>query len=178
MPTVMELCTRADIEAEIQRAAEAAADGITPKSWLVQKLVTAHEENAGDAETLYALQYCYSEHVNRYYRTVKMAEEKGAPEELLLPGFKRLQQRYVFQRQGESFIVAVEHMTAEELDAKEAEHRQMAIGHVQHAEELHSFRVAKFGEPSLMDSESAHGPTPLAHPARPTFDPPASHAER
>ncbi len=149
MATVaVEMCNRADIEREIRAAAEAVVNGVAYKADLVQSLVSTHEMYAGDGETLYALYYSYGEHINRYFRDIKAAEEEiGAPEELLLPGFKRLQRRYVLQRDSQSCIIGIDYMTPEELDAKEKEHRQMAIGHIQHAEEIHSFRVAKFGEP-------------------------------
>ena len=144
-----DMASSGDIQSEIGRLVEREANGSLPKPWLVAQLVAVHAPRAGDPETLYALHFCYSEYVNRYCRNLKAQEDDEEPsaDSLFSEEYRHIQKRYVIQRDGESCIVAVDYMSAEELDAKAAAHKSSAAGHLEHAQELYAFRVKRFGEP-------------------------------
>lgn len=75
---------------------------------------------------------------NRYKSDNAEDHEKVAPQ-LILPGFKRLQTKYLVERRGQAVIVPVDHLSAEEIEAKAAIYESMGAGCLQHAEELRRY---------------------------------------
>ena len=81
------------------------------------------------------------------------AEDRVDPQ-IILAGFERLQCYYMTIRAGDRVAVRVDDMTAEELDAKEAELDAIAAGCMLHKGEIRRYRESKYGlsphdEPSV-----------------------------
>ncbi|MCH8517495.1 MAG: hypothetical protein LAT68_14310 [Cyclobacteriaceae bacterium] len=71
---------------------------------------------------------------NRYKASAQTDDEVDG--QLVLPGYKRLQRRYLVHEGTESLAVRVEEMTDEQLLEKAVELRQMGAGCFQHAREI------------------------------------------
>jgi len=114
------------------------------KKWLVGAILGDHEGIEGpDAEfALCCARFTVEQHVDKYFRTVRQNEEDQMEQDLL-PGFERLQKRYICERDGEQMIVKIHDMTDDEIDAKVAQHRLMGDGHYRHADELLRFKSDK-----------------------------------
>lgn len=130
-----------DLESDIAQAAEAlVTNGETPKTWVVQSVLRAHSDVQGkDADmAICCMQETVASRVNKYFSKIKASEEERP--QIPLPGFERLQRRYVITRNDEQTIVSVYHMTDEELELKAQEMESMAEGCMQHADELRRFK--------------------------------------
>lgn len=111
------------------------------KQWLITAVLADHDRIQGDDRdfALCCARYAIEQQVDRYFRSIKQNEEDQT-EQQLLPGFERLQKRYICERNDEQMIVMVEDMTDAELDLKASQHRQMGDGHYKHADELIRFK--------------------------------------
>lgn len=130
-----------DLDSEVSmKAEEMVTNGEMPKNWLVLAVMKDHTDLHGD-DALMAL-CCMREtvatRVNKYFSAVKAAEEETP--QIPLPGFERLQRRYVIRRNKEQTIVSVYSMTDEELENKAVEMEAMAEGCLKHADELRKFK--------------------------------------
>ncbi len=67
-------------------------------------------------------------------------------EQMILPGYERLQWGYMLVREKESVVVPTDQITYAELTAKADEYYKAAKGQEEHAEELLRYRDEKFGE--------------------------------
>lgn len=128
-----------DLDAEIAQEAESMVNGETPKNWLIQAVLKKHQRIEGpDAEMAFAcMRETVANRVNKYFSALK-ANQINDPQ-LPLPGFKRLQQRYVITRRGQQAIVAIHNMTDAEIEAKAIEMDMMAEGCREHARELRRY---------------------------------------
>lgn len=67
-------------------------------------------------------------------------EEQDGVEQLVMPGFDHLQQRYFISRDGETCIVKIDDMTDDEIEAKAKEREAMGRACYAHADELRRYR--------------------------------------
>lgn len=110
-------------------------------SWLVRQVL--HDHGIGPAIDFPS--YCAHETVWRETREVlrKMkgdeAEAGEQDRQAVLPGFVRLQRRYVVERDNEQVVVPLELMADGEVSAKATELRSMAEGCLLHASELEDY---------------------------------------
>lgn len=111
---------------------------VVEKEWLTNAVMSDHSDVTGDdADFAVCLaRSAVADRVDRYFRSVKISTDIPDPAQDPLPGFKRVQKKYVFERDGKQVIVPVDDMTDEEIDAKADEHRAMGRGHFAHADEL------------------------------------------
>jgi len=116
-------------------------------SWLVKQVLRDHGIDAFDD----FLGYCAHATVWREAREV-LRQMKGAEAEQdekerqeILPGFERLQRRYVFERDNEQVVVPLECMSDSEITAKADELRAMALGCQLHASELEDYLRQRTG---------------------------------
>ena len=129
-----------ELDGEISQACdELVTNGQTPKSWVTEYVMKAHSQVFGvDADmALCCMRETVASHVNKHFSKLKAAEE-GKPQ-MPLPGFERLQRRYVITRDNQQTIVSVYDMTDEELEEKAEEMQAMAKGCLKHADELRRF---------------------------------------
>lgn len=130
-----------DIDSEIaKKADELVTNGQLPKVWLVQAVMKNHAQIVGkDADmAICCMNDTVSRRVNKYFSTIKASEEEKP--QMPLPGFERLQRRYVINRNEEQTIVSVYDMTDAELEGKAKEMDSMAEGCYAHADELRRFK--------------------------------------
>jgi len=79
--------------------------------------------------------------VRQQVNRMKIATEKQeGSEQLVMPGFDYLQQRYFVDRDNEPCIVRIEEMTDDELEAKAQEREAMGRACFAHADELRRYR--------------------------------------
>jgi hypothetical protein len=117
-------------------------------SWITQDIVKNHSDLFGSDKDFALL--CVYGHVRRTV-TSAMGRYKLKPEEPnplqmeldLKPGYKRLQKRYLVDRDGEQVGVPVEMLTDEEINQKLGELESMAQGCFEHADELRRYRDAR-----------------------------------
>ncbi|MFP4895779.1 hypothetical protein [Paraburkholderia sp. EG304] len=64
-------------------------------------------------------------------------------EQLVLPGFTRVQKEYLIEEDGTTVSVPIEDMTDEQIIEKEAELTAMGTGCFEHAAELQRYRLAR-----------------------------------
>lgn len=132
-----------EIRRELQAVIDqrVAANETVRLSWLVKQVLADHDVSAFDD----FLGYCANATVTREAGAVirKMkggeADEVERDRQAVLPGFARLQVRYVFERDNEQIVVPLELMTNEEVDAKADELEAMADGCRIHALELRDY---------------------------------------
>jgi hypothetical protein len=123
------------------------------KRWLISKVMANHGDIQGQdaAFAVCCARFAVEQQVDRYFRTIKKDEEEGT-EQQLLPGFEKLQRKYITTRNGEQLIVSIYDMTDEEIDRKAAEHRVMGQGHFKHADELERFKETRQQQPLRIDA--------------------------
>ena len=132
-----------DLDNEIAAKVDGMSDAIISKTELVMGILGDHDDISGeDADfALCAANEMVKSRVERYWRTLKAADEDDeGSEQLLMEGFEHLQRRYILPRGDEAVAVPVRVMTDEELIAKADEHRRMGAGHFAHADELDRYR--------------------------------------
>ena len=74
---------------------------------------------------------------NRY--KVQAETDDQVDTQLVLPGYERLQQRYLIHEDGQSFAVRTDELTDEQLMVKQAELRNMGAGCFLHADEIQRY---------------------------------------
>ena len=135
--------------AEIQAVVDGqlAAGAVVRASWVTQAVVQARGALSGDDAGWYR---------SRAYESVRAAvgelvRRSGGDEDgesdaaLVLPGFEKLQARYLITREGEACIVPLDDLTEEEMLAKLRQFRRNMAGLQKHYDELDAFRMRKFG---------------------------------
>lgn len=108
-------------------------------------VISRHEQVEGEDKDFYLL--CAWGHVRVVVRQV-LRRYKGEPEveldqQIVMPGFKRLQRGYLVERGKESMLVPTDQLKNEELDAKAKEYDQMAEGCRLHALELRRYMMQR-----------------------------------
>ena len=113
---------------------------IISKRWLTSAVLAQHEAEMAAPFATCCGRYTVEQAVDRYFRELRAAEQSAeADPQALLPGFARLQQRYLTKRDGEMQAVPVHQLSDAELRAKAAELRVMGDGLHRHADELLRF---------------------------------------
>ena len=120
----------------------------TPAPWLTTVVVEAHADLRGnDADWYKFCAYGYVRNtVRKVVNTYKEISGKRTDEQLLLPGFKRLQKFYALDRGDEAVFVPIAQMSDEEIEEKIREYAAMAVGCKQHAKELQRYLSERNGK--------------------------------
>jgi hypothetical protein len=131
----------AQLTALVQSEVDAALDAGIPvhKNTVRSQIVGRHCEHSDSDFALACAHHAIGDIVGRLIRNAKKAEAEGPDPQLVLPGYKHLQQRYAIDRDGESYLVRLEDMTVEEGRSKAAALRVFAQGALAHADELDAY---------------------------------------
>ena len=155
--------TRSDLESEARDIIERRlADGQpAPAAWIVQEILANHtnlmtapvRSVIGDDDVAFYLccaqaqaQVAVRESLRDFERREK--EEDDDDREPFLPGFPRIQRRYLIERDGERVVIPFMRMTKEEVIAKAAEHGRMAAGSLEHQQQLLRYVEEFMGQPA------------------------------
>lgn len=137
--------TDTDIRNEVEKVIDG-HDERMPAMWIVQKVLKLHVKPKGKDADFYLC--CAHGHVRAVVRQTlqRMRGEEGeeASEQLIFPGFQRLQRRYIIDQGGELLAVPLEQMTRDEIQQKIGELHRMAHGCLTHARELERY-LSNFG---------------------------------
>lgn len=111
------------------------------KAWLVNAVIQDHADiNGEDADfALCCSRSAVKSRVESYFRKIKENENDPTDEQMIFPGFRRLQKRYIVDRNTELVAISILDMTDDEIRNKAEEHRKMGAGHYEHADELIQF---------------------------------------
>ena len=104
---------------------------ILSKRWLTTAVLAQHDDDTTTPFSACCGRYTVEQAVDRCIRELRFSD--------LLPGFRRLQQRYLSHRDGESVAVPIHEMADGEIHEKAAELRAMGDGLHRHADELVRF---------------------------------------
>jgi hypothetical protein len=129
-----------DIQSEIEGFVRS-NPGIIAPSWLTHAIIMAHEDEIQGRGKDWWVKLGASAiraEVGSFFRRQHLAESESSTQELL-PGFERLQVRYIIARDGEKLSVPIEMASDEELLAKADEQECHAAGYIQHAKELRRY---------------------------------------
>jgi hypothetical protein len=117
-----------------------------PATWIVQAVLSLHVKPKGKDKDFYLC--CAYGHVRAVVRQtlqrMRGEEIEEHSDQLILPGFERLQQRYIIEHDGELLAVPLEQMTQDEIRQKIEELHRMARGCLTHARELERY-LSNFG---------------------------------
>lgn len=141
-----------DLDAEIATEVDRmVTNGETPKEWVISGVMGNHTDLSGEdvSMALCCMRETVADRTNRYFRALKISEADTP--QIPLPGFERLQRRYVIKRNKQQTIVSVYDMTYDELTSKAAEMATMAEGCLQHEAELLKFRDERQSEDEAED---------------------------
>lgn len=133
--------TDTDIKNEVVNLIEATPSQPMPAAWIVQSIVKNHPLQTGIETDFYLC--CAYAHVRAVVRSTLQSmrkrdnEAEGDPQ-MILPGFDRLQLRYVVG-DDDGQIVPIELLTPDQIKEKIQELRRMARGCVEHADELERY---------------------------------------
>lgn len=114
---------------------------VKTKSWLVNAVAMRHQSVAGDDADLaiWAIRAQVSRLVESFHRARKASELNQDDQQLVLPGYSRLQRAYLVDRDGETCSVPVHLVTDEEFAAKISEMEAMRDGLQQHIDEIRAY---------------------------------------
>jgi hypothetical protein len=107
-----------------------------PAEWIVNAIAQRHTKKATRLPEFFrfcTLEYLRSE-VRKAVNRAKQADVED--EQLILPGYERLQVRYALERSGQACFVRLEAMTTQEIIAKAREYDRMGNGCFKHRDEL------------------------------------------
>lgn len=106
--------------------------------WITQKVINLHPDIEGKDKDFYTItsRTMIRGQVRKHLDRFKLKAETEPDQQLLLPGFTRLQRRYLVAIDGTQVAVRIEDMTREQRRAKSVELRRMGLGCFQHADEL------------------------------------------
>jgi len=130
---------RALIDSKIER------NGVVDPAWITMEICGAHKQIKGEDSEFHF--FCASQFVrDSVGKALKFYDcklsTKGDPQ-LVLPGYEHLQRAYLVKRKDKPVIVAIDDLTDEELEAKEAELLAMSEGAKKHANELRRYRLKR-----------------------------------
>lgn len=131
--------TDTDIKNEVVKIVERST-GRMPATSIVHSIIKSHGIVKGDNAEFYEL--CAYGHVRSVVREAfrrMKCDDFAESTENLLPGFERLQRRYIIDNGDESHAVPIEQMTPAEFRMKIDELRRHADGCVKHAHELERY---------------------------------------
>ena len=121
------------------------AKEVIPATWVTRVVVERHPHIRGQDADWY--RFCAYETVRdavrQCLRRLKPDPKGETDEQLLLPGFERLQKAYLVSRNEEQVGVPIELLTDDENGAKVTELRRMAAGCLEHAAELKRYHAER-----------------------------------
>lgn len=112
-----------------------------PADWIATAVIEQHPNIDGE-DTEWYRSHVYGavrNSVRRVLRKFKPTEDEGRDEQMILPGFERLQRAYLVEREAAQRVVPINQLTDEEIAAKVVEYETMAAGCLKHADELRRY---------------------------------------
>lgn len=131
-----------DLEQEVKETVEDLVDQgqVVKTDWVTQSIVKQHAGITGDDAEWYQL--CAFGHirylVRQRLRLFKVTLE-DPDDQVVLPGFDRLQNAYLTERDGDHVVVPIGQLTVNEIREKIGELRRMGDGCHRHADELERY---------------------------------------
>jgi hypothetical protein len=142
-----------DLYSEVRQIiADRSVDGtIINRGWLVAAILKKHpikrpSEKQPDDFSICCRQLAVSAAVDKALARLKHEDEGGADPDTIefdlprKPGFRHLRQIYPLRRDGQIFLVPIDQMTDEEMNAKAATYDKASESYAEHAEELRRYR--------------------------------------
>lgn len=141
--------SQSDIKIDIQKWIdwlESNNGEVLHPDFIVNKVLSDWKENYGDIPdpALCASKLLVRDYTRRELNKFKLSEDSDA--QITLPGFRKLQRRYMIDRNGEQVCVKIENMTIDECEAKIKEMQSMLSGLEKHIEEMIGWIENKFGK--------------------------------
>ncbi|MBN3756040.1 hypothetical protein G3N95_24070 [Paraburkholderia sp. Tr-20389] len=133
-----------DLNCEIDEVIEATV-GKKPPDWITEVVMQRHNQPDGEDRDFYlvcARGYVRSM-VGKRLGRAKLSTAIVPDEQLVLPGFTRVQKEYLIEEEGVTVSIPIDDMTDEQIAEKEAELTVMGTGCFEHAAELQRYRLAR-----------------------------------
>lgn len=139
-----------DLSSEIRDAVTKHLNGtpVVPTEWVVNAIVQKHIKKAKRIPEYF--RYCALAHtrdeVRKAVNRAKQSDIESEDEQLVLPGYQKLQIRYAIVRDGQPCFIRLEAMSDEEITAKARECDRMGRGCFKHRDELMGYlneRISK-----------------------------------
>lgn len=133
-----------DLRVEIQKMIDDAdARGVPQLNprWMTAAIIASHPKiEGGDADFYTTMAHeAVASAVRDVMNGYKLKPSLATDEQIRLPGFERLQKRYIVSVAGEQIAVRVQDLTSAQRAQKIVELRKMGDGCHQHADELERF---------------------------------------
>jgi hypothetical protein len=133
-----------DLNCEIDEVIEATVGKKHP-DWITEAVMQRHNPPDGEDRDFYlvcAHGYVRSM-VGKRLGRAKLSTAIVPDEQLVLPGFTRIQKEYLIEEEGVTVSIPIEDMTDEQIAEKEAELTAMGTGCFEHAAELQRYRIER-----------------------------------
>jgi len=146
-----------NLNEEVERIhGELSTNAVVPKSWLAQAVVLRHQNvSGGDADfAIWAMGQAINRAIEAFFRRIKASEEAADDPQMILPGYERLQRRYLVTRGGEVASVPVQLVTDEEFRLKISEMNNMQEGLEKHKLEILRFMRERASTVSLLAAKA------------------------
>jgi hypothetical protein len=135
--------SKTEVTSEIRRLVQDRVDsGIAVRvDWFTQEILTLKCEIEGDDTDFYVA--CavgfIKDTVKRCIGDYKPKASSVADAQMVMDGFDHMQKAYTVDREGETVLVPVQHLTSVEIEGRAAELEAMAKGCIAHARELRAY---------------------------------------
>ena len=117
---------------------------IVRKLWLADQIIARHDIARDKEFYMRCAHESIGDAIRRALADLRDSpEERDAREQLLMPGYQRLQISYPLERDGETAIVPIDQCSNAELKDKAALYRKLGRGCDLHAEEIDRYRASR-----------------------------------
>lgn len=119
-------------------------------TWVAHHILESHDSGTyeSDADQLFWRSTSYETVRKRVTQAINnRAGDREVPndEQIMLPGWERLQAYYVVERNGDQVGLPVWDLTDDELDKKSCLYRSFATANMKHADEIDQFKELRRG---------------------------------
>lgn len=138
-----------DLTNEINEIVNAIPDTVpSDPRWISQTVINRHPDIQGSDKDFYLLTSFKGirKEVTTAINKFKLdPENEREPKQLefLMPGYKRVQRKYLVEIDGEQIAVPVADLTDDQIELKIKELESMSFGCIEHADELRRYRNSR-----------------------------------